>query len=134
MSVGIGKRRQQMAISRCVVIGLIVVALADGAPSVVFSQDQRPSSQIVVDKKKLTFDPKTCTEGTGQFFWGHGSCAVKVLGHKDGDCVFEYDAEVEMGRTVYLVRVPVNSGPVSIAEGIVRRGETSYTGIITSFP
>jgi hypothetical protein len=93
-----------------------------------------PSSKVVVDKKKLTFDPKTCTEGHGLFFWGHGSCAVKILGHKDGHCVFEYTEEVEMGHTIYLVRVPVDSGPVTIEEGTVTKGKTSYTGIITSFP
>jgi hypothetical protein len=123
-----------MVTSRCVVIALVVVALTGGSRQVVRSQDQKAASKVVVDKTKITFDPKTCTEGHGHFFWSHGSSAVKVLGHKDGHCVFEYSAEVEMGHTIYLVRVPVDSGPVTIEVGTIEQGKTSYTGVITSFP
>src|SRR5262245_23142243 len=106
-----------MVRSRCVVIVLAAVALTAGARPAVQSQDQKTASQVVVDRTKITFDPKTCTAGRGHFFWGLGSSAVKVLGHKDGHCIFEYTAEVEMGHTVYLVRVPLDSGPVTIEAG-----------------
>jgi hypothetical protein len=78
-----------MVTSRCVNIVLVVVALMAGSRHAVRSQDTITASKVVVDKTKITFDPKTCTEGHGQFFWGFGSSAVKVLGHKDGHCVFE---------------------------------------------
>jgi hypothetical protein len=123
-----------MVNSKWVVIGLVVVSLVGGSRQAAPSQDKTASSKVVVNKEKITFDPKTCTEGHGLFFWGHGSSAVKILGHKDGHCVFEYMAEVEMGHTIYHVRVPVDSGPVMIEEGTIKMGTTSYTGIITSFP
>lgn len=116
-----------MVNSNCVVIGLVFVALAGGLRQAALSQDKSASSKVVVGKKKLTFDPKTCTEGQGHFFWTYGSSAVKILGHKDGHCVFEYTAEVEMGHLIYHVRVPVDSGPVTIEE-------STDTGIFTSFP
>jgi hypothetical protein len=123
-----------MVTSRCVIIVLVVVALTAVSRHAARSQDEKPASKVVVDKTKITFDPKTCTGGRGHFYWGFGSSAVKVLGHKDGHCVFEYTAEVEMGHTIYLVRVPVGSGPVTIEVGTVKQGETSYPGVITSFP
>ncbi|MGE3808931.1 MAG: hypothetical protein AB7K24_30065 [Gemmataceae bacterium] len=89
-------------------------------------QDKPASSKVVVGKTKISFDPKTCTEGHGQFFWSFGSVAVEILGHKDGHCLFRYSHEMEMGATIYHVRVPVDSGMVTIEEGA--------TGISTSFP
>jgi hypothetical protein len=77
-------------------------------------EESPTSSPVIVEKKKLTFDPKTCTSGRGLIYGGLGSAAVKVLRHEDGDCVFEYMHEIEMGVTIYLVRVPLDSGPVSV--------------------
>ena len=87
------------------------------------SAQEKKSSKVIVEKTKITFDPKTCTEGRGHFFWGLGSSAVKILGHADGQCVFEYTAEVEMGVSVYRVKVPVDSGPVTIEVGRIQEGK-----------
>jgi hypothetical protein len=77
------------------------------------------SSLIKVEQgKSLSFDPKTCTQGQATVAWGLGSTSVKVLGHKDGFCVFEVKAEVEGGYTVYLCKVPLDSGPVTIEVGL----------------
>ncbi len=122
-----------MRATRIVLLGLVAVAFV-GSPQTSRTQDKKPSSKIVVEKTRITFDPKTCTEGRGHFFWGLGSCAVKILGQKDGHCVFEYTAEVEMGVKVYHVRVPVDSGPVTVEVGKIQEGKTSYTGVKTSFP
>jgi hypothetical protein len=122
-----------MSLARNILIGLAAVSVI-GSPEIARPQDKKPSAKVVVDKTRITFDPKTCTEGRGHFFWGLGSCAVKILGRKDGHCVFEYTAEVEMGVNVYLVRVPVDSGPVTIEVGRIQEGKTSYNGVITSFP
>jgi hypothetical protein len=92
------------------------------------------SSKVAVEKTALTFDPKTCTEGRGTFFWGLGSCAVKVLGHQDGHCVFEYTQEIEMGTTVYLVRVPVDAGRVVVKIDSVTKDRSTYPWPVTSFP
>lgn len=123
-----------MVTSRCVTIVLVVVALTASSRHAVRSQDKITASKVVVDKTKITFDPKTCTDGHGHLSWGFGSSAVKVLGQTDGHCVFEYTAEVEMGHTIYLVRVPVDSGPVTIEVGTIKQGKASYPGIVTSFP
>ena len=104
-----------------------------GSGQVALSPPPPVSSKVVVEREKITFDPKTCTQGRGRFDWGHGSCQVKILGHQDDHCVFEYTSEIEMGHAVYLVRVPIESGPVTIEEGTITEGVTSYTGIITSF-
>ncbi|MBA4067040.1 MAG: hypothetical protein C0501_25695 [Isosphaera sp.] len=100
--------------------------------------DARPKepvpSKVVVGKTSLTFDPKTCTEGRGLFYWGHGSCAVKVLGREGGHCAFEYTEEVEMGATVYLVRVPVDAGPVTVRIDNITKDGSTYDWPVTSFP
>jgi hypothetical protein len=57
-----------------------------------------------------------------------------MLGHEKGECVFEFTDEVEGGYSVYRCRVPVESGPVTIEQGTIREGESSWPGIITSFP
>ena len=97
------------------------------------SQDGKPT-QVAVKGTTITFDPKTCVAGRGRFPWGLGSCGVNVLGRKDGHCLFEYTQEVEMGETVYLVRVPVESGPVTVKIGRVTRGTSTYDWPVTSFP
>jgi len=97
-------------------------------------QPGRPvSSRVAVKDTTITFDPKTCTGGRGLFFWGLGSCAVKVLGHQDGHCVFEYTQEIEMGTTVYLVWVPVDSGRVVIKIDSVTEGGSTFPWPVTSF-
>jgi hypothetical protein len=83
------------------------------------------SSAIQVEKGKgLTFDPRTCTSGQALVYWSFGSTSVKVLGHKDGQCVFELTTEVEGGYKVYLCKVPVDGGPVKIEVGV--KPKTSF--------
>jgi hypothetical protein len=117
----------------------VLAALVAAAP---VGSDERgggrseKSSPVVVEGRRLTFDPKTCTEGEGGFAWGLGSVHVRVLGREDDHCVFDYRWEIEGAGNyqVYRVRVPVASGPVVIAaEG--RKGEKEHTwsGVYTSF-
>lgn len=114
---------------RAVAGAAIALALwAAGPAPVARSEDKAASSKVVVDKASITFDPKTCAEGRGVIYWGLGSSSVRVLGNKDGQCVFEYVAEVEMGQTVYLVRVPADAGPVTV------KADPSGRGVVTSFP
>lgn len=106
----------------------------DVRPNEPAPRKESASSKVVVGKTTLTFDPKTCTEGRGLFFWGLGSCAVKVLGREGGRCVFEYTEEVEMGATVYLVKVPADAGPVTVKIDTVTKGGGTYDWPVTSFP
>lgn len=91
-----------------------VVDIAAQQQKITEVEESPTSSPVIVAQKKLTFDPKTCTSGRGLIYGGLGSAAVKVLRHEDGDCVFEYMHEIEMGVTIYLVRVPLDSGPVTV--------------------
>jgi hypothetical protein len=111
----------------------VALGLAVGLAAAARTQDV-PATKVVVEGQKLTFDPKTCAPGSGQFYWGLGSCAVKVLGRADGKCRFEYEQEIEMGRTVYLVEVPVAAGPVTVKIDRVTRGGSTYNWPVTSFP
>lgn len=115
----------------------LVCPLIIAAPPAEAVPSQSPDvsgKSIVVEKTMLAFNPKTCTSGRGLFYWGLGSCAVKVLGQKDGYCEFEYTEEIEMGETVYLVRVPVDSRPVVIKIDSVTKGGSTYPWPVTSFP
>jgi hypothetical protein len=100
------------------------------------AEPRKNSSPVVVEGQRLTFDPKTCTEGRGMFFWGLGSVRVTVLGHKDDHCVFDYQWEVEGAgsHVVHRVRVPAGSGPVVIDAGD-RKGkeEHHWSYVFTSF-
>ena len=98
------------------------------------AQDQVPSSPVTVQGTRITFDPKTCREGKGQFFWGLGSCAVTILGPKGNHCRFEYLEEVEMGSALSEVLVPLDSGPVTIQIQTITSGKSSYEWPVTSFP
>lgn len=111
----------------------VALGLAVGLAAAARTQDA-PATKVVVEGQSLTFDPKTCAPGRGQFYWGLGSCAVKVLGRADGKCRFEYTQEVEMGSTVYLVEVPVAAGPVTVKVDRVTRGGSTYHWPVTSFP
>ena len=129
------------ASAACLLAAVCGPALAQGPPADKSAPPKGParpanpaSSKVVVEKTALTFDPKTCAEGRGKFFWGLGSCAVRVLGHRDGHCLFEYAQEVEMGATVYLVTVPVDSGPVTVRIDRVTKGTSTYDWPVTSFP
>ena len=57
---------------------------------------------FTVTKDAITFDPKTCTEGHGTLGLPLGSVSVKVLGQKDGKCVFDYTVEIEGGYCCFL--------------------------------
>jgi len=103
------------------------------------SREQLPitsSTGVVVTKTKLSFDPKTCTEGKGGFGWALGSVSVTILGQQDGKCIFDYQWEVEGAGNyqVYRVRVPVGSGPVVIeAEDRQVDQEHHWSSVYTSF-
>jgi hypothetical protein len=92
------------------------------------------SSKITVDKTTLTFDPGTCTEGHGTFYWSMGSCSVAVLRHEGNHCLFEHTEEIEMGASVYLVKVPITSGPVTVKIANITRDGSTYDWPVTSFP
>jgi hypothetical protein len=111
----------------------VALGLAVGLAAAAQPQDA-PATKVVVEGQSLTFDPKTCAPGRGQFAWGLGSCAVNVLGRTDGKCRFEYTQEVEMGSTVYLVEVPVTAGPVTVKIDRVTRMGSTYSWPVTSFP
>lgn len=88
-----------------------------------------PSTQpaaFTVTNDAITFDPRTCTEGSGTIWLALGSVKVKVLGQKDGFCVFDYTVEVEGGYTTYRCRIPVSDPPVWVRKG-------GATGTTTSF-
>jgi hypothetical protein len=94
------------------------------------------SSSVVVKGGRLTFDPKTCTEGEGSIAWGLGSAGVRVLGREGRLCVFDYRWEVEGAGNyqIHRVRVPINSAPVVIDSGVTNGGkEHFWSGIYTSF-
>lgn len=120
---------------------LLVVIGCSGAPEAVapvvpaqpMPAAPLPTTPIMVEGKRLSFDPKTCTRGEAGFDWSLGSVRVKVLGHKKEHCLFDFTEEVEGGYTVYRCRVPLDSGPVTIEEGTVQNGESTATGIVTSF-
>jgi hypothetical protein len=99
--------------------------------SQVSAEEKPPSSTITVEKNLLTFDPKTCYKGQATLGWGWGSNSVKLIGHQDNNCVFEYIAEIEMGESHYLVKVPIDSGPVSIKTN--QPNQPATFGIVTSF-
>lgn len=94
------------------------------------------SSPVVVKGGRLTFDPKTCTEGEGGIAWGLGSSRVRVLGREGDLCVFDYFWEVEGAGNYEIrrVRVPINSGPVVIEHGVREGGkEHFWSAVYTSF-
>jgi len=99
-----------------------------------FAQSGKPSTNIqVIDGKKITFDPKTCTNGVAGFGWALGSVRVEVLGTEKGQRVFDYTDEVEGGYVVYRCRVPLGAGPVIIELGTIKESASSSPGIVTSF-
>jgi hypothetical protein len=105
---------------------LILFAFALGIATLAAAPDQ-PSSKVIVTKDKVTFDPKTCTTGAGGVSTGVGGARVKVLGHKDGYCEFEYITDGCGGCFAYYrCKVPVDSGPVTV--------EVKNGGLKTSFP
>lgn len=97
------------------------------------------SSPIDVEKSKLTFDPKTCTAGVGQFYWSYGSCRVEIVGREGNNCVFRYIYEQEMSANhVATVKVPIDSGLVVIAakqHSELQQTATAHTwsNVYTSF-
>lgn len=86
---------------------------------------KRPSP-FKVSKNTVSFDPKACAEGETQLRWMLGSVHVKILGHKDGQCVFEFTREIEGGYTVYRCQVPVDGPPVTIEVGGAKLVQTPF--------
>jgi hypothetical protein len=121
-----------------IVIGAILTARfaspAQGAPPATTTTKPSP---VVVTGTRLTFDPKTATEGSGGFSWGLGSVFVTLRGHGEGRCEFDYKWEVEGAGNyqVYRVSVPLSSGPVVIdATEHDRRDAHGWSGgVFTSF-
>lgn len=109
---------------------MLMIALAQRTTR---AQDQVPSSPVTVQGTRITFDPKTCREGKGQFFWGLGSCAVTILGRQGNHCRFEYLEEVEMGSALSEVLVPLDSGPVTIQIQTLPSEQSSYEWPVPSF-
>jgi hypothetical protein len=90
---------------------LLAVTTLDNASG----QVETPSSAITSTKVSVTFDPKTCTSGTGGLSTGVEGARVKVLGHKGGFCEFEYVTDGCGGCfAYYLCRVPLEGGLVRI--------------------
>jgi hypothetical protein len=111
-------------------------ALALAAWSTGTCDEPKKSSAVVVKGRQLTFDPKTCTEGKGMFYWGLGSVRVTVLGQKDGNCMFDYQWEVEGAGSyvVHRVKAPIDSGPVVIDADRRREGDKhNWSTVFTSF-
>src|SRR5262245_2077278 len=109
---------------------LIVGALAGG------NEPGKATTKVVVAGTKLTFDPKTCTEGKGGFGWAQGSVHVTVLGRENGKCVFDYQWEVEGAGNyaVHRVKVPIDSGPVVIeARRESAADKNHWSMVFTSF-
>ena len=118
----------------CVFVVLVAVAPVglDGRAG----EKSEKSSPVVVKGGRLTFDPKTCTEGGGSIAWGLGSAGVRVLGREGDLCVFDYHWEVEGAGNyqVHHVRVPADSGPVVIDHGVRDGGKEHFWSVIyTSF-
>jgi hypothetical protein len=94
-------------------------------------------SAVRVTGTRLTFDPKTATEGAGGFGWGLGSVHVTLRGHRDRRCEFDYQWEVEGAGNyqIYRVSVPLYSGPVVIdAEKKDCKDDHCWSGgVFTSF-
>src|SRR6476619_4087848 len=83
------------------------------------------STAVVVEGTRLTFDPRTCTEGGGGFAWGLGSLSVKIVGRKDKDCVFDYRWEVEGAGNYQVERVSVPIDSVSVSFDAHRDGKAT---------
>jgi hypothetical protein len=78
-------------------------------------QADAPSSQITATREVITFDPRTCTEGTAYISTGVQGARVNVLGRKGGSCAFEYVTDGCGGCFAhYRCAVPVDSGPVRV--------------------
>jgi hypothetical protein len=112
----------------------VALGLAVGLSAADAQPQDAPATKVVVAGQSLAFDPKTCAPGRARFDWGLGSCTVTVLGRAGGKCRFEYEEEVEMGRTVYLVEVPVGAGPVAVKIDRVTQGTSTFDWPVASFP
>ena len=116
-------------------LGLIVIcscnvsSAQEPASPVKQPHEKTPSSPITVTKSSISFDPRTCFAGSAQLNWFFGFSRVEMLGHQGNECVFKYIADVEMGEAHYLVRVPLDSGLVTINNDPNR----PKMGIVTSF-
>lgn len=91
-------------------------------------------TSMTVTETSITFDPATCRPERATLHWGLGSVTVEIIGRDDGECVFEYIDEVEMGYKRYRCRVPADSGPVRIEyRDSVDHGTHVEDGFVTSF-
>jgi hypothetical protein len=94
---------------------------------------KQQSTGVVVEKATLKCDPGHAWRERAFFFGGHGSCAVKVLGHRVGQCEFAYTDEIEMGATTYLVRVSIDGGTVAVKIDRVTKEGSTYEWPVTPF-
>ena len=121
-----------------VTVAIIVASLSTRfAPVAVGAPPATRPSPVEVTGTRLTFVPKTAAEGEGGFSWALGSVSVKLRGHRDGRCEFDYTWEVEGAGNyqVYRVSVPLDSGPVVI-DAAGRHHDDAHRwsgGVFTSF-
>ena len=95
-----------------------------------FGQADIPPSEIVATKDTITFDPKTCVEGSAGISTGVQGARVKVLGRRGGFCEFEYVTDGCGGCfAYYLCKVPLDAGPVrvEVANGSIKTSLTAPT-------
>ena len=102
---------------RTLIVSLLLflwLPLSEALPALCAQTDD--PAKLTVTKDKLSFDPKTCKEGSGGITTGVGGARVKILGQKDGQCEFEYVTDGCGGCFAYYrCKVPVDSGPVTVA-------------------
>lgn len=66
------------------------------------------------DQVIISIDPKADARDKRQFGMAMGSITVETLGHDDGQFVFEYTCEMELGSATYRCRIPVAGPPATI--------------------
>lgn len=110
-------------ISGVAVLTLLVAAI--GAVALAAGGCQRSStagrpteatagSGLQITKTNIVFIPSACKAGSAVLWLGLGSASVKLLGHADGHCVFDYTFEIEGGYSTYRCRVPLSTERVTI--------------------
>jgi hypothetical protein len=73
-------------------------------------------SQAANPIREIKIDPMGCAEESRTLPWSLGSASIRVLGHKDKKCHFEYTIEVEGGYTIYDCAVPRDGPLIMIKE------------------
>lgn len=116
--------------SYIVLLLLLLTGCAQDAPPDRPSSSTAPGTAISFDEatRVITLNPAVDSKRKIGYGFPLGSVTVETLGHKEGECLFEYTHEVEGGYRVYLCRVPVSGSPVTI-----RLPQGGDTEPVTSF-